>query len=469
MSQAQLIPHLSVVGHPNRGKSSLVATLTENDAVRIGPESGTTTRADHFDFVLQGRVLLRLTDTPGFQRARQLLAWLQKDNVAPAERPARVRAFLQDARLVQQFPDEAELLSPIMAGAGILYVVDGAQAVTPADEAEMEILRWTGQPRMAVINPMGNPTQDSPATLEQWQLSLGQFFQWVRLFNPLNASLAERQSLFRAMGELAPGWNQPLQQLCGLLQRRDAERQQQLSQSLARYWCEQMLKREPVTLLDTSGLSAAEDRLRRALDQAEAEFFNDLARAWGHNRALLEREADWDLGRDQLMNTETWYLWGLSQKELLLVSGAAGAATGLVVDAGLGGASLMLGAVSGGVVGTVGGWLASRKLPGKRLGWLPLARQKQFAGPVQHPNFPLVVMARALSFSQLLLHRTHADRSALRLRTSAADWSRQDQAQLLGWAKALQQDKWKAKDQDELVKWVGAQVGQKILLETDYS
>ena len=45
MSQAQLIPHLSVVGHPNRGKSSLVATLTENDAVRIGPESGTTTRA----------------------------------------------------------------------------------------------------------------------------------------------------------------------------------------------------------------------------------------------------------------------------------------------------------------------------------------------------------------------------------------------------------------------------------------
>src|SRR5690606_725593 len=52
-------PHLCVVGHPNRGKSSLVATLTENDAVRIGPESGTTTRADHFDFVLQGRVLLR--------------------------------------------------------------------------------------------------------------------------------------------------------------------------------------------------------------------------------------------------------------------------------------------------------------------------------------------------------------------------------------------------------------------------
>jgi GTP-binding protein EngB required for normal cell division len=30
------IPHLCVVGHPNRGKSSIVSTLTENDSVRIG-------------------------------------------------------------------------------------------------------------------------------------------------------------------------------------------------------------------------------------------------------------------------------------------------------------------------------------------------------------------------------------------------------------------------------------------------
>jgi len=381
--------------------------------------------------------------------------------VAPAERPARVRTFLQTPELVQQFPDEAELLAPIMAGAGILYVVDGAQPVTPADEAEMEILRWTGQPRMAVINPMGD--LGGSLTLEEWQRSLGQFFQWVRVFNPLRANLAERQALFRAMGELTPGWSQPLQQLGELLQRRAGERQQQLSQSLARYWCEQMVRREAVTLLDATGLAlnlgSAEGRLRDALDAAEAEFFNELAHAWGHSRAALEREADWDLGRDQLMNTETWYLWGLSQKELLIVSGAAGAATGLMVDAGLGGASLLLGAVSGGVLGTAGAWLASRKLPGKRLGWLPLTRQKQFAGPVQHPNFPLVVMARALCFSRLLGHRTHAGRRARSLRRRAADWSRQDQVQLLSWAKALQQDKWKAKDQDGLVEWVGVQLG----------
>src|SRR5690606_26681715 len=52
------VPHLCVVGHPNRGKSSIVSTLTENDSVRIGAESGTTKRADTFEFMIDQRVLL---------------------------------------------------------------------------------------------------------------------------------------------------------------------------------------------------------------------------------------------------------------------------------------------------------------------------------------------------------------------------------------------------------------------------
>src|SRR5690554_6647794 len=142
-----LVPHLCVVGHPNKGKSSIVSTLTENDSVRIGTESGTTTNADSFEFMLDQRVLLRLTDTPGFQRARQVLSWLESESVAPAERPERVRQFLRETAHRQKFTDEFALLSPIMDGAGNLYVVDGAQPVTAEDESEMEILRWTGQPR----------------------------------------------------------------------------------------------------------------------------------------------------------------------------------------------------------------------------------------------------------------------------------------------------------------------------------
>src|SRR5690606_39518400 len=114
-----LVPHLCVVGHPNKGKSSIVSTLTENDSVRIGTGSGTTINADSFEFLVDQGMLLRLTDTPGFQRARQVLSWLENEPVAPAERPERVRQFLRDATHRQKFPDEFALLSPIMEGAGI--------------------------------------------------------------------------------------------------------------------------------------------------------------------------------------------------------------------------------------------------------------------------------------------------------------------------------------------------------------
>lgn len=456
-------PHLCVVGHPNRGKSSIVSTLTENDSVRIGPESGTTTRADTFEFVINQRVVLQLTDTPGFQRARQVLAWLQQQPVSPAERPARVKQFLQVPEHAHRFPDEVALLTPIMAGAGILYVVDGAQPVTPADEAEMEILRWTGQPRMAVINPMGDVASDENF-VQQWQTTLEQFFQWVRSFNPLTANLATRYTLLRAMGELHQSWSGPMRELCQRLEERDHQRLEEVSYAIAQYWCAQITRREPVTLLEKAGLSTAEAALRRALDQQEELFFQQLSRTWGHTTSTLQRQSEWDLGQDTLMNTETWYLWGLKQRDLLLVSGAAGAATGLLVDAGTGGSSMLLGAVSGGVLGSVGGWLAAQRLPGKRLGWLPLTREKHYAGPVQHPNFPLVVMARALTFTRQLWQRPHAQRDAITLRTSAADWTRQEQVQLLQWTKALQQNQWKAKQQTALVNWLSEQLQSAVMV-----
>ncbi|MEX1057526.1 MAG: GTPase domain-containing protein, partial [Natronospirillum sp.] len=205
---SSLTPHLCVVGHPNKGKSSIVSTLAEDDTVCVGAESGTTRTADTYEFMIADHVALALTDTPGFQRPRQVLAWLEAESVPPAARPERVRAFLAVPEHQQQFSDEVALLTPIMNGAGILYVVDASQAVTASDEAEMEILRWTGQPRMAVINPMGA----APATAE-WQRALSQFFQWVRVFNPLSAALPARLALLRAVGELTPAWHRPVARL----------------------------------------------------------------------------------------------------------------------------------------------------------------------------------------------------------------------------------------------------------------
>ena len=58
-----------------------------------------------------------------------------------------------------QFEAEVALLAPLGEGAGVIYVVDGAVPYGPEYEAEMEILRWSGRPSLAVINPIGQLPQ----------------------------------------------------------------------------------------------------------------------------------------------------------------------------------------------------------------------------------------------------------------------------------------------------------------------
>ena len=453
----RLAPHLCVVGHPNKGKSSMVSTLVEDDTVQVGLESGTTRQADSFYFKWHGKTLLQLTDTPGFQRPRQVLDWLTSVAVNPAQRPARIKEFLAEPTHAARFPDEVALLTPIMAGAGILYVVDAAQPVTAADEAEMEILRWTGQPRMAVINPM---TVGGERT--EWLGTLEQYFQWVRVFNPLTADLPARLTLLRAIGELRLGWSDAMAELCAGLEQRQQQRLEDVSIRLAQYWCEQMDRREPMHALHRASGLKAEEILRQKLDDAERQWFHSLLDLWHFQSTEVDRMADWELDAHNLMRTETWYLWGLKQKDLLLASAAAGAAAGLAIDVGLGGASLLLGAVSGGVVGSASGWLATKQKPGQRWGLFRFSQEKTFIGPVKHPNFPLVVMSRALSFVQQLWVKPHAERSAFTLHNTAEQWDRSAQIQLLKWAKTLQNGHWKSHHQMALAEWIQSQLSARL-------
>src|SRR5690554_2848519 len=61
-------PVFAVVGHPNKGKSSVVATLSQNDAIAIALEPGTTRAGQAYPLTVDGQELYTLVDTPGFQR-----------------------------------------------------------------------------------------------------------------------------------------------------------------------------------------------------------------------------------------------------------------------------------------------------------------------------------------------------------------------------------------------------------------
>jgi hypothetical protein len=59
----------------------------------------------------------------------------------------------------------------------------------------MEILRWTGKPSLAVINPI-----DSEDYVQEWENALGQYFKTVRIFNSHRAEFVKRTSLLNVLG-----------------------------------------------------------------------------------------------------------------------------------------------------------------------------------------------------------------------------------------------------------------------------
>ena len=212
-------PTFAIVGHPNKGKSSLVATLARDASVRIGPEPGTTVHAREFPMRTGGKVLYTLVDTPGFQRARAALDWLKQHDTSAGSRADIVAQFVQTHEHEDRFRNECELLRPVVAGAGLIYVVDGATPYGPEYDAEMEILRWTGQPSLAVINPIGEPR-----FVEPWRRALEQFFRVVRVLDVMKAPFDQQLELLRAFGQLRETWRQPLEEaVTALIEHRERQ------------------------------------------------------------------------------------------------------------------------------------------------------------------------------------------------------------------------------------------------------
>ncbi|TVO72497.1 DUF3482 domain-containing protein [Sedimenticola selenatireducens] len=460
-------PVFAVVGHPNKGKSSVVAALTQNDQVKISPVSGTTRVSQHFALKLDNKIVFELVDTPGFQRANKCLAWLSQENVTADQRPQRVDAFIAHFSGRKEFIDEVELLTPIMQGAGIIYVIDGSLPYSPEYETEMEILRWTGSARLALINPIGGDTY-----VAQWQQALNQYFSLVRVFDPLHASFDQHLQLLRTFGQLdthkTAAFDFAIEEL---------ERYRQLKlQQAARIIVESLYRL--ITFQQSSSRleTMAKEKLAAVMPDEISQFNEKLNHMEREGQQQLEAlflyhqlEADivrLQVHQSELMDASHWSLWGLEKGQLIMVSAGAGAAIGLLADAGLGGASLMTGAVSGGVVGGLSGWLGLDWLKDKLPAWLSYNSEKHLLGPVRDPNFAFVILGRALSHASAMLIRSHADQNKLVIDQSKLNVMQslalKTQVRLLKQFRQLSDSGLQSKAADKLRTWVFQQLTEEV-------
>ncbi|MBM3961935.1 MAG: DUF3482 domain-containing protein, partial [Planctomycetes bacterium] len=411
------LPVFVVVGNVNQGKSSIVAALTEDQGVPIDAMPGTTRTAAEYSFRIGAEVAFRVVDTPGFQRARHALQWLQAHARTAAERPAAVAAFVREFKGRPDFVDEVRLLEPIVAGGSHIYVVDASARHEPSSEAEMEILRWTGQPGMAVINRTG--ARDHGA---EWRSVLTQFFQVVRDFDAHAATFRDRLGLLRAFREVKQDWRHAIDRVLFAMRAEWTRRGEVAVTAIAGLLVGVIGMVEKRSLGDGDDAAKVADELRakwckRVRDQEHAAR-QAVETAFGHAR-LARDEAAAQLLATDLFSAQSEQAFGLTREQLAVAGLKWGAVAGLAIDFVTG--FTMAGAAIGTVVGGAAGYFGSQLLPkvgGDRSKLARLLFREQFGrfvavGPVTSPQLPWSLLDRALVHLAAVRGRSHARQDTL--------------------------------------------------------
>ncbi|MGB5833020.1 MAG: GTPase/DUF3482 domain-containing protein [Thiohalocapsa sp.] len=403
------IPVLAIMGHPNAGKSSVVATLTENDRIDIDKRAGTTTTSDEYPVIIDGRTIMAFIDTPGFQNPSDILEWFQAH---PDERDL-AGAFLAAHGDDALFSHDCALLRPVADGAGIILVVDGSKRIKEKDRTEMELLRLTGRPRMAILNNLSTVDKHMPA----WQDALNKSFNAVREFNAHRATYAERIALLSALKAIDQRWEPMLDQTIRAFEG-DWERRIEQSADTIAELMRDALAYKVTRVVKVDDLDSETERVA-IKEKLSSAFQNGLRKLEGDARQEIRtnfRHNLWDLPPDSLLTQDLFSdqverALGLTQRKLALTGAAAGAATGGAIDIGVGGLSLgvaaLIGATAGGVLGVLGG-AALAKIDIQRT----LGVERFTMGPVSNARFPFVLLDRAILYCAQAMNWSHGRKAA---------------------------------------------------------
>jgi GTPase SAR1 family protein len=400
------IPEFAVLGHPNEGKSSVVSTLTEDDQIRVSPVPGETTVSRTYTVEIDKKKIIRFVDTPGFQAPRQTLAWL-KAYTGDSEKI--LEQFIETFQADPFFADECELMAPIARGAGIIYVVNGSRPVRGDDIAEMEILRLTGRPRMAIIN---SKQVDKDYTRE-WKLEFRKYFNSIRVFNSNTADFKERIRMLESLKSIDQEWEDALSAVI-LAFKAEWKKRNRLACAYITLGLEKSLGfsvSEP--LLPSMDPVLTRERLhlsfQRGIREIEHQMFAQIKSLFKHT--LYEYPLpDYSPLQHDLFAKQTWELLGLTQKQLAAAGAVVGGTMGVAMATATAGLTFGVCTALGGLLGAGSALWSSKKIVQKTGRAIHIGGDRLQVGPNENPQFLYVLLDRALIYYSHMMHRAHGRR-----------------------------------------------------------
>ncbi|MEA3466704.1 MAG: GTPase/DUF3482 domain-containing protein, partial [Thermodesulfobacteriota bacterium] len=401
------IPEFAVVGHPNEGKSSVLSTLAEDDSVRISPMPGETRECQTFPVTIDGQEIIRFIDTPGFQNPRKTLQWMQNYT---GRDETLIRDFIDAHKDDPDFRDDCRLLQPLLRGAGIIFVVDGSRPLRNMDKAEMEILRLTGCPRMAIINCKEKET----SWLEKWQSEFRKHFNSIRLFNSCQATYKERIELLESLKSIDQDLQPVLDKVVTAFEQDWQERNNQVVDLLLDFLKEGLGYSHSVPVK----AGADEDILKSKLHGKYEKFLRTREKRCQEQIRALYKHNIFNLAlppqsilQEDLFSETTWEFLGLNSSQLIMAGALSGAAVGAGADLAVGGLSVGLCAVLGGIVGAAGTALKGQEfLSGTRLLGMRVDEQLLRVGPVKNIQLLFVLLDRQFLFYNHIINWAHGRR-----------------------------------------------------------
>ncbi|MBU1233264.1 MAG: GTPase/DUF3482 domain-containing protein, partial [Proteobacteria bacterium] len=354
-----------------------------------------------------GREIIRFTDTPGFQNPRKSLQWMQEYRGSDE---TLIRDFIDAHKEDPDFHDDCRLLQPLLRGAGIIFVVDGSRPLRNMDKAEMEILRLTGCPRMAIINCK----EEETAWLARWQSEFRKHFNSIRVFNSCQATYRERIELLESLKGIDQELQPVLDQVIAAFQQDWQARSRQVAELLLDLFEHALAYSRSVALPPGADEETLKDRLHRdyveLLRKEEKKCQKRMRALYKHNIFNCELSPQSILQED-LFSKKTWEFLGLNRSQLVMAGALSGAALGAGVDVAAAGLSFGIFSTIGGLLGAAGTAFKGRDLlSGTRLLGMRLDEQRLTVGPVKNVQLLFVLLDRQFLFYSHIINWAHGRR-----------------------------------------------------------
>lgn len=337
------IPKFVIAGQPNEGKTTVVATLTEDSKAEISNTPGTTKILKQYTVKIDNESRLCVVDTPGFENPGELLEWF-RENVQAHDNPAQ--AFLDISAHKSLYPYDCEIMKPIAEGAAIIHVINPDRKVMEEDRWESEIFRLCRRPRIGLLNSRNNKKR----YLKDWDRLLTQEANTYLEFDAKEAVFADRIKLLEALARVLPNGNAGLEEVISFVSADWNKRIAKSAESIVENLREAVQHRVSFPYVDES-----KEEVKAQADKAIHEYVRKLEKNFRNHVRKLFRHLDdhWEYDPKldfDIMSEDAWQLFGFSKSTIICACAVAGAASGTLFDVATGGSTLGIGALTGALI-----------------------------------------------------------------------------------------------------------------------